>query len=200
MTSADKQDMLSKFLVENVQKMITPLIEEIAELKKEMAVLKQDVSLGFSNVLLRMETIDKLVSCEKKTVKTTSRKKTEETEGEESVVKTKKPKKDKTLSDPEKVKNAMQYCRYARAFDPEDLSCYISEETESAFESDESIAAKPKGSVDRAYAEGMFLWKSVLTSKQQDEVRNKYKQWILTNKKNTEEPQLELDDAETGEK
>ena len=84
----------------------------------------------------------------------------------------------------------MHFTRYARAHEPELIGDFITEEVVALFENESNIQAKVD-TTDRAHAEGLFLWKQVLTKSQQDEVRSIYAKWKEDRIRNNMKQQLD---------
>lgn len=89
----------------------------------------------------------------------------------------------------DKVRNAMHFTRYARAHEPGLIAAFVTEDVVAAFENESGIAGK-EDPTDRAYAEGLHLWKHVLTKAQQDDIRAIYTKWKEDRARGAMEQQL----------
>ncbi len=76
-----------------------------------------------------------------------------------------------------RVKNAMLFCRFARAHAPDLIERFYTPGVVNKMVTAETVQNKPEGSNVRKMAEGVFLWKSGLDSTQQIEMRNIFKIW-----------------------
>jgi len=156
------------------------IAEKLDSLTTELVDMKTELLMLASATIARLEYIDCTLNSEKRVAKVTQRKPKDKAAddsvpGDEHSTKEKKKKADDSTDPLAKVRNAMQWCRYVRAHNPELIADYITESATDLINADDSISKKTGN--ERAYAEGIFIWKSILSTTEQDEVRAKFKTW-----------------------
>ena len=104
-----------------------------------------------------------------------------------------------TGSDASKVTNALLYFRHAMANDLDDSrATHGTEENLGEAEKDATVSKKDRTKDESGYfsAVGAYLWKTVLTDEQKNEVRAQFTAWKEQAARDDAEPQLEEDAAD----
>ena len=102
-------------------------------------------------------------------------------------------------SDASKVTNALLYFRHAMANDLDDSrATHGTDENLGEAEKDATVSKKDRAKDETGYfsAVGAYLWKTVLTDEQKDEVRAQFTAWKEQAARDDAEPQLEEDAAD----
>jgi hypothetical protein len=169
-------------LVDDIkQAVLPPIMESLKSLAEKLVSL----SLELAIIQARLESTGPPTAVPKRTIRTASSSKKPAT-----------AKSSKATNSNDKITNALLFFRHGVATNINDMqTTYATTDSLSEADKDPTVVKKNKETDPAGYysAVGAFIWKTILSEDQKEEVRNQFNSWKEQTARADADPQLEAD-------